>query len=98
MRSVLKNVARRDRRACLTPTPAPRRHGEKPIKMVSLPAGGGTDFIGRLAAKQLGDRLGQQVFVDTRGGANGAIGAQVLMQSAAPDRLHDRAISRRAER
>jgi len=57
----------------------------KPIKMiVPFPAGGGTDFIGRLAAKQLGDRLGQPVYVDNRGGANGSIGVQAMMQSA-PD-------------
>jgi tripartite-type tricarboxylate transporter receptor subunit TctC len=55
---------------------------QKPIKMiVPYPAGGGTDFIGRLAAKYLTDRLGQQVFVENRGGANGAIGLQALMQS-----------------
>src|ERR1700731_1733166 len=49
--------------------------------IVPYPAGGGTDFIGRLAAKYLSDRLGQQVFVENRGGANGAIGLQGLMQS-----------------
>jgi tripartite-type tricarboxylate transporter receptor subunit TctC len=55
---------------------------QKPIKMiVPYPAGGGTDFIGRLAAKYLSDRLGQQVFVENRCGANGAIGLQGLMQS-----------------
>ena len=55
---------------------------QRPIKMiVPYPAGGGTDFIGRLAAKYLTDRLGQQVFVENRGGANGAIGLQGLMQS-----------------
>jgi tripartite-type tricarboxylate transporter receptor subunit TctC len=55
---------------------------QKPIKMiVPFPAGGGTDFIGRLAAKHLSDRLGQQVFVENRGGANGSIGLQQLMQS-----------------
>ena len=65
----------------------------KPIKMiVPFPAGGGTDFIGRLAARQLGDRLGQPVFVDNRGGANGAIGAQALMQSP-PDGYTIAAIS-----
>src|SRR5882757_2959173 len=58
---------------------------QKPIKMIiPFPAGGGTDFIARLAAKGLSDRLGQQVFVENRGGANGAIGAQGLMQ-ADPD-------------
>jgi tripartite-type tricarboxylate transporter receptor subunit TctC len=55
---------------------------QKPVKMiVPYPAGGGTDFIARLAAKHLTDRLGQQVFVENRAGANGAIGLQVLMQS-----------------
>jgi len=57
----------------------------KPIKMiVPFPAGGGTDFIGRLAAKQLGDRLGQPVYVENRGGANGGIGVQAVAQ-AEPD-------------
>src|SRR5437764_4415314 len=55
---------------------------QKPIKMiVPFPAGGGTDFIARLAARHLSDRLGQQVFVENRGGANGAIGLQALMAS-----------------
>jgi tripartite-type tricarboxylate transporter receptor subunit TctC len=52
------------------------------IKMICpFPAGGGTDLIARLAAKGLSDRLGQQVYVENRGGANGAIGVQQLMQS-----------------
>src|SRR5437588_5432040 len=55
---------------------------QRSIKMiVPFPAGGGTDFIARLAAKNLSQRLGQQVFVENRAGANGAIGLQALMQS-----------------
>ena len=55
---------------------------QKPIKMiVPFPAGGGTDFIARLAAKHLTQRLGQQVYVENRGGANGAIGLQAVMTS-----------------
>ena len=55
---------------------------QRSIKMiVPFPAGGGTDFIARLVAKHLSDRLGQQVFVENRGGANGAVGLQALMQS-----------------
>jgi tripartite-type tricarboxylate transporter receptor subunit TctC len=55
---------------------------QRPIRMICpFPAGGGTDFIARLAAKHLSDRLGQQVYVENRGGANGAIGLQALMQS-----------------
>ena len=94
MRSVLKNVVVAIVVACLTPAlTTAQTWPNKPIKMiVPFPAGGGTDFIGRLAAKQLGDRLGQQVFVDNRGGANGAIGAQALMQSA-PDGYTIAAIS-----
>jgi tripartite-type tricarboxylate transporter receptor subunit TctC len=62
-----------------------QRWPQKPIRMiVPFPAGGGTDFIGRLAAKQLSERLGQQVVVENRGGANGAIGLQALTQ-ADPD-------------
>ena len=58
---------------------------QKPIKMiVPFPAGGGTDVVARLVAKYLTDRLGQTVFVENRGGANGAIGLQALKQSA-PD-------------
>jgi tripartite-type tricarboxylate transporter receptor subunit TctC len=55
---------------------------QKPVKMiVPFPAGGGTDFIARLAAKHLADRLWQQVFVENRAGANGAIGLQALAAS-----------------
>jgi tripartite-type tricarboxylate transporter receptor subunit TctC len=55
---------------------------QKPIRMiVPFAAGGGTDFIARLMARQLSQRLGQQVYVENRGGANGAIGLQALMQS-----------------
>jgi tripartite-type tricarboxylate transporter receptor subunit TctC len=69
--------------ACALPATAlAQAWPQRPIKMiVPFPAGGGTDFIGRLAAKHLSDRLGQQVFVENRGGANGAIGLQALMQS-----------------
>jgi tripartite-type tricarboxylate transporter receptor subunit TctC len=58
---------------------------QRPIKMiVPFPAGGGTDFIGRLSAKHLSEKLGQQVVVENRSGANGAIGLAALM-AADPD-------------
>ena len=94
MKSFLKNRLSAIAILCLAPSlAAAQAWPGKPIKMiVPFPAGGGTDFIGRLAAKHLGDRLGQPVFVDNRGGANGAIGAQALMQSA-PDGYTIAAIS-----
>ena len=73
--------------ACALPAAASAQSPVQPwpqrsIRMiVPFPAGGGTDFIARLAAKHLSDRLGQQVFVENRGGANGGIGLQALMQS-----------------
>jgi tripartite-type tricarboxylate transporter receptor subunit TctC len=66
--------------ACLAPAlAAAQSWPQKPIKMiVPFPAGGGTDAIARIVAKDLTARLGQQVFVENRGGANGAIGLQAL--------------------
>lgn len=58
---------------------------DKPVKIiVPFAAGGGTDLIARLAAKSLTARLGQSVYVENRGGANGIVGLQGLKQSA-PD-------------
>jgi tripartite-type tricarboxylate transporter receptor subunit TctC len=57
----------------------------KPIRLiVPFPPGGSNDVVGRLIAKTLGEKLGQQVFVDNRGGAGGMIGTEALSK-AAPD-------------
>jgi len=57
----------------------------KPIRLiVPFPPGGGNDVIGRAMAQKLTERMGQQVVVDNRAGANGIVGLQALMQSA-PD-------------
>jgi tripartite-type tricarboxylate transporter receptor subunit TctC len=56
----------------------------KPIRMiVPFPAGGGVDYIGRIVGKGLSDRLGQQVLVDNRPGANAIVGLEALKASAA---------------
>jgi tripartite-type tricarboxylate transporter receptor subunit TctC len=58
---------------------------QRPVRMVvGLPAGGTTDIMARLVAARLSDRLGQQVVVDNRPGANGIIGIQ-LVTNAQPD-------------
>lgn len=52
--------------------------------VVGFPAGGTTDMIGRLTAKELSARLGQPVVVDNRPGATGNI-ATASVARAAPD-------------
>jgi tripartite-type tricarboxylate transporter receptor subunit TctC len=83
MRKRITTLAAAFALACLAPGLAfAQAWPQKSIKMiVPFPAGGGTDFIGRLVAKHLSVRLGQQVYVENRGGANGSIGLQGLMQS-----------------
>ena len=49
----------------------------RPVRLiVPFPAGGSNDVVGRLVASQLSQRLGQQVFVDNRGGAGDVIGIE----------------------
>ena len=58
---------------------------DHPIRMV-LPfsAGGGTDAVGRIVAKALGERLKQQVIVDNRAGAGSTMGTDIVAK-APPD-------------
>ena len=57
----------------------------KPIKMiVPFPAGGTTDIVARIIAQKMTESMGQPVTVDNKGGAGGAIGAD-MMAKAAPD-------------
>jgi tripartite-type tricarboxylate transporter receptor subunit TctC len=56
----------------------------KPVRLISpYPPGGGTDAAARIIAQALGDQLGQQVVVDTRGGASGMIGTELAARSPA---------------
>ncbi len=56
-----------------------------PIKLVvPYAAGGPTDIFGRLVAEYLAKDLKQAVFVENKGGAQGAIGAEMVAHSA-PD-------------
>jgi tripartite-type tricarboxylate transporter receptor subunit TctC len=66
-------------------TALPQAYPSKPIRIiVPFPAGGGVDFIGRIAGKGLSERLRQQVVIDNRAGANAIVGLEIL-KSSAPD-------------
>lgn len=57
----------------------------KPIRwVVAYPAGGGSDFLARQLAPQLGKQLGQTLVIDNRPGAAGMIGTDNAAKSA-PD-------------
>jgi tripartite-type tricarboxylate transporter receptor subunit TctC len=58
---------------------------DKPIRLVvPFAPGGNADLTGRIFSEALAKRLGQQVVIDNRGGAGGAIGAEQVAKSA-PD-------------
>ena len=58
---------------------------DRPIRFViPWPPGGTNDIVGRLVADGMAARLGQPVVIENRGGAGGALGAEVVAK-AAPD-------------
>ena len=57
----------------------------RPIRLIiPFPPGGSNDVVGRIVANQLGQKLGQTMFVDNRAGAGGVVGTDVAAKSA-PD-------------
>ena len=64
---------------------AQSEYPNKPIRLIiGFPAGGSTDIVGRIVAQKLGERLGQTIVVENRGGAGGTIGTDAAAK-AAPD-------------
>jgi tripartite-type tricarboxylate transporter receptor subunit TctC len=57
---------------------------ERPIRLiVAQSPGGNADIIGRALAEGLGERLGQTVVVDNRGGASGIIAIEMVVRAPA---------------
>lgn len=84
----MKSLTRRTTiAALLAALPAARAfaqagYPDKPIRLVvPFAPGGNADLTGRLFAEALAKRLGQQVIVENRGGAGGAIGAEAVAKS-----------------
>lgn len=58
---------------------------DRPLRLVvPFPPGGPTDIVARPFAAMLGDRLGQAVVIDNRGGSGGSVGADAVAK-ARPD-------------
>ena len=85
MRVILSLIAAATAATSLAPAATHAQgYPNKPIRMiVPFPPGGGVDFVGRIVGQKLTERLGQQVAVDNRAGANGIVGLQALMAAPA---------------
>ncbi|MFC4277824.1 tripartite tricarboxylate transporter substrate binding protein [Achromobacter aloeverae] len=60
---------------CLAATAAAAEYPDHPITMiVPFPPGGVADVVARPLAQALGERLGEPVIIENRGGAGGAVG------------------------
>ena len=71
--------------ALLTVPSAAQEWPAKPVRLVApFAAGGASDTLGRMIAESLTKALGQQFFVDNRGGAAGMIGSAAVA-AADPD-------------
>ena len=71
--------------AALAPDVSAQAYPAKPIRIVvSLGSGGGVDTITRIVSQKLGERWGEQVVVENRPGAGGAVGGD-LVAKAPPD-------------
>ncbi len=72
--------------AAILPMPAlAQAFPDRPLRLViPWPPGGTNDIVGRLVADGMAHRLGQPVVIENRGGAGGALGAEVVAKST-PD-------------
>lgn len=56
----------------------------RPVQLVvPFPPGGAVDIVGRLISKKLGERLGQPIVIENKGGAGTIVGASAVAQAPA---------------
>jgi len=69
---------------CIAAAAMAQPYPTKTVRLISpYPPGGGTDATARIIALALGEQMGQQVIVDSRGGASGRIGTELAAKSPA---------------
>ena len=71
--------------AAVTATFAQQSYPSRPVRaVVSWAPGGAADLVARVVGQKLGEQLSQQLVIDNRAGASGAIGTDLAAKSA-PD-------------
>ncbi len=69
----------------LSRTALAQNYPTRPVKLiVTVPAGGSPDIIGRLIAQWLSEKLGQSFFVENKPGASTNLGTELALK-ASPD-------------
>jgi tripartite-type tricarboxylate transporter receptor subunit TctC len=64
------------------PAIAAEKYPVRPVRLISgFPAGGAVDITARVIADWMSSDLGQQVYVEDRGGSGGNLGAQAMITS-----------------
>jgi tripartite-type tricarboxylate transporter receptor subunit TctC len=60
------------------------QYPNKPIRLVvPFPPGGSNDIVARMLATQLGEKLGQQMVIENKGGAGGVLGTDAAAKAPA---------------
>ena len=68
----------------------------KPIRwLIPFAPGGGTDVIARPIAQKMGERLGQSILYDNRGGGGGIVAGEIVARLIGIPAVYDELLGRR---